>query len=94
MKFWRKKSVQELQQEAGTDIGLKRVLGPIDLIAIEIGAIVGAGIFVLTGQAAANYAGPAIVFSSVFENARRPTAHHLQPDHIQKKTISENPAGS
>jgi basic amino acid/polyamine antiporter, APA family len=35
-------------------------------VAIGIGAIVGAGIFVLTGQAAANYAGPAIVFSFIF----------------------------
>ncbi len=64
--IWRKKSIQELQQEAGTDIGLKRVLSATDLVAIGIGAIVGAGIFVLTGQAAANYAGPAIVFSFIF----------------------------
>ncbi len=63
---WRKKSIQELQQEAGADIGLKRVLSATDLVAIGIGAIVGAGIFVLTGQAAANYAGPAIVFSFIF----------------------------
>ena len=63
---WRKKSIQELQQEAGTDVGLKRVLNATDLVAIGIGAIVGAGIFVLTGQAAANYAGPAIVFSFIF----------------------------
>jgi len=63
---WRKKSIQELQQEAGTDVGLKRVLSATDLVAIGIGAIVGAGIFVLTGQAAANYAGPAIVFSFIF----------------------------
>ncbi len=64
--FWRKKSIQELQQEAGTDVGLKRVLSAWDLVAIGIGAIVGAGIFVLTGQAAANYAGPAIVVSFIF----------------------------
>ena len=64
--IWRKKSIQELQQEAGTDVGLKRVSSATDLVAIGIGAIVGAGIFVLTGQAAANYAGPAIVFSFIF----------------------------
>jgi len=64
-KLWRKKSVQELQAEARADSGLKRALGAIDLTAIGIGAIVGAGIFVLTGQAAANYAGPAIVFSFI-----------------------------
>ena len=64
-KLWRRKSVRELQAEARADAGLKRALGAIDLTAIGIGAIVGAGIFVLTGQAATNYAGPAIVFSFV-----------------------------
>ena len=63
--LWRRKSVRELQAEARADAGLKRALGAIDLTAIGIGAIVGAGIFVPTGQAAANYAGPAIVFSFV-----------------------------
>jgi APA family basic amino acid/polyamine antiporter len=44
---------------------LKRALGPINLITLGIGAIIGAGIFVLTGHAAAANAGPAIVFSYV-----------------------------
>jgi len=44
---------------------LKRVLGPWGLISLGIGVIVGAGIFVLSGQAAANYAGPAIVLSFI-----------------------------
>jgi len=44
---------------------LRRVLGPINLISLGIGAIIGAGIFVLTGAAAAKYAGPAIVLSFV-----------------------------
>ncbi|HUK52370.1 MAG TPA: amino acid permease [Candidatus Binatia bacterium] len=44
---------------------LKRALGPINLITLGIGAIIGAGIFVLTGQAAAQYAGPAIMLSYV-----------------------------
>lgn len=44
---------------------LKRVLGRWDLIGLGIGAIIGAGIFVLTGQAAAQYAGPAIVISFI-----------------------------
>ena len=44
---------------------LKRALGPIHLITLGIGAIIGAGIFVLTGRAAAQYAGPAIVFSFI-----------------------------
>jgi basic amino acid/polyamine antiporter, APA family len=64
-KLWRKKSVADLQAETRADSGLKRALGAIDLTAIGIGTIIGAGIFVLTGQAAANYAGPAIVFSFV-----------------------------
>jgi APA family basic amino acid/polyamine antiporter len=68
-RLWRKKSVQQLQAEARADSGLKRALGAVDLTAIGIGAIVGAGIFVLTGQAAANYAGPAIVFSFVLAAA-------------------------
>ncbi len=45
------------------DHELKRALGPIHLIALGIGAIIGAGIFVLTGQAAATYAGPGVVWS-------------------------------
>src|SRR5205807_9110986 len=44
---------------------LKRALGPVNLIALGIGAIIGAGIFVLTGKAAATNAGPAIVLSFV-----------------------------
>ncbi len=45
--------------------GLKRHLGPVQLTSIGIGAIIGAGIFVITGQAAAQYAGPAIVLSFI-----------------------------
>lgn len=45
--------------------GLKRALGPVNLITLGIGAIIGAGIFVLTGQAAAKYAGPAVMLSFV-----------------------------
>ena len=39
--------------------------GPVNLITLGIGAIIGAGIFVLTGSAAAQYAGPAIVLSFI-----------------------------
>jgi basic amino acid/polyamine antiporter, APA family len=45
------------------DNDLKRALGPIHLIALGIGAIIGAGIFVITGHAAATFAGPAVVIS-------------------------------
>jgi basic amino acid/polyamine antiporter, APA family len=61
-----KKSVEVLRAEAfDTEHGLRRALGPINLVSLGIGAIIGAGIFVLTGNAAAQYAGPAIVLSFV-----------------------------
>jgi basic amino acid/polyamine antiporter, APA family len=62
------KSIEQLKTEAGAsgEHALKRVLGPVNLITLGIGAIIGAGIFVLTGSAAAQYAGPAIVLSFVF----------------------------
>src|SRR6478672_11895602 len=44
---------------------LRRALGPTNLISLGIGAIIGTGIFVLTGAAAAQYAGPAIVISFI-----------------------------
>jgi APA family basic amino acid/polyamine antiporter len=44
---------------------LRRALGPVNLVSLGIGAIIGAGIFVLTGTAAAQHAGPAIVLSFV-----------------------------
>jgi len=62
------KSLDVLMKEAHEEgeHSLKRALGPINLITLGIGAIIGAGIFVLTGQAAAQYAGPAIMLSYVF----------------------------
>jgi APA family basic amino acid/polyamine antiporter len=65
MNLFRRRSVADLQAEVLTDKSLKRALGPVNLTALGIGAVIGAGIFVLTGQAAAKYAGPAIVFSFV-----------------------------
>jgi basic amino acid/polyamine antiporter, APA family len=65
MNLFRRKSVADLQAEILTDQSLKRALGPLNLTALGIGAVIGAGIFVLTGQAAAKYAGPAIVFSFI-----------------------------
>ena len=64
-KLFRRKTVAALHDEAQSDQRLHRVLGPVNLTALGIGAIVGAGIFVLTGQAAAEHAGPAIVLSFV-----------------------------
>jgi APA family basic amino acid/polyamine antiporter len=60
-----KKPLEMLMKESEGEKGLRRVLGPVSLTTLGIGAIIGAGIFVLTGQAAAQHAGPAIVLSFV-----------------------------
>lgn len=60
------KSITNLINESeDKENGLKRTLGRLNLTTLGIGAIIGAGIFVLTGQAAAQYAGPGIVISFV-----------------------------
>jgi APA family basic amino acid/polyamine antiporter len=68
MSIFATKSIDQIQAEAsgvGAPHTLKRVLGPVDLVTLGIGAIIGTGIFVLTGQAAAAHAGPAIVLSMI-----------------------------
>ncbi|MFO0810496.1 MAG: amino acid permease [Gemmataceae bacterium] len=61
------KSLEMLKREMEEDEGrLRRVLGPIGLTSLGVGAIIGAGIFVMTGRVAANDSGPAIVLSYVF----------------------------
>ena len=59
-----KKSIAQIQKEAAKS-ELKRTLGPLNLMSLGIGAIIGAGIFVLTGQVASANAGPAIMLSFV-----------------------------
>src|SRR2546429_464488 len=61
------KPIETLMNEAGEsgEHCLKRALGPINLVTLGIWAIIGAGIFVITGQAAAQFAGPAIIISFV-----------------------------
>jgi APA family basic amino acid/polyamine antiporter len=59
-----KKSVAQIQAEFASG-PLKRTLGPLNLVSLGIGAIIGAGIFVMTGNAAANFAGPGVVLSFV-----------------------------
>ena len=60
-KMWACKSVEALRAEVdGNDRGLKRSLGVWNLIALGIGCIIGAGIFVLSGHAAAANAGAEI----------------------------------
>ncbi|OWR27930.1 amino acid permease [Saccharibacillus sp. O23] len=55
--LFRRKTIEQHESN------LKRVLGPLDLTTLGIGAIIGTGIFVLTGVAAAKYAGPGLVLS-------------------------------
>ena len=59
-----KKSIDQVQREASTG-HLKRTLGPINLVLLGIGCIIGAGIYVITGTAAANFAGPAVMLSFI-----------------------------
>jgi APA family basic amino acid/polyamine antiporter len=60
-----KKSLQVLLDEMAGEHRLRRVLGPVALSSLGIGAIIGTGIFVLTGLAARNYAGPGLIMSYV-----------------------------
>ena len=64
MSLFTKKSVAELRRQAEGS-GLRRSLGPVSLTALGIGSIIGTGIFVLTGTAASQNAGPALVLSMV-----------------------------
>src|SRR5215471_5696239 len=59
------KTVAQLLSETEGEYELKRVLGPLNLIALGVGAVIGAGIFVITGSAAAQFAGPAIGLSFI-----------------------------
>ncbi|HCI79685.1 MAG TPA: amino acid permease [Ktedonobacter sp.] len=67
--LWRIKSVNRILEQSDESerqgTGLKRTLGPLSITAMGIGAIVGTGIFVLTGVAAAKYAGPGLILSFV-----------------------------
>ena len=57
-----RKSVEQVQRETETS-QLKRTLGPWNLVFLGIGCIIGAGIFVRTGNAAALHAGPAVLIA-------------------------------
>lgn len=67
MGIWKKKTLQDFENasEAGT-VQLKRSLGPWQLISLGIGVVIGAGLFSITGLAAAQHAGPAIILSFIF----------------------------
>ncbi|MBY0435696.1 MAG: amino acid permease [Cyclobacteriaceae bacterium] len=66
MSLFIKKPLEQLMTQSGdSEKGLKRTLGPINLIALGIGAIIGAGLFVRTAAAAGEAAGPAVVVSYI-----------------------------
>src|SRR5215467_14256765 len=66
MSLFATKSVSRIVAESeGSHVHLRRTLGPGNLVALGIGAIIGAGLFSLTGIAAADNAGPAVVLSFV-----------------------------
>ncbi len=67
-RFFIKKSIDQIQREA-TSHQLKRTLGPLNLVFLGIGCIIGAGIYVMTGNAAANYAGPSVLLSFIIAGA-------------------------
>lgn len=62
-----RKSIDALQEEAGQtgNKTLKRVLGPVSLVALGVGVIIGAGLFSITGTVASEYTGPAITLSFI-----------------------------
>src|SRR3954468_5270229 len=66
MDVLRTKSIeQSLEDTADPEFQLRRRLSAIDLTVFGIGVIIGAGIFTLTGKAAAEFAGPGVVFSFI-----------------------------
>ncbi|MDR2948102.1 MAG: amino acid permease [Prevotella sp.] len=64
-RLFKKKDISAILNEPTVNRGLKRSLSATNLVTLGIGAIVGTGIFVITGQAAAMYAGPALTISFV-----------------------------
>ena len=66
MSIWKTKPLSVLLNEASDDEkGLKRTLSARSLVALGVGAIIGAGLFSLTGIAAADNAGPAVTLSFI-----------------------------
>jgi basic amino acid/polyamine antiporter, APA family len=64
-KIFRVKSINDLISGSSNKASLNKVLGATELTMLGVGAIIGTGIFVLTGVAAANYSGPALILSFV-----------------------------
>lgn len=68
MSIFQTKAIANLVEETQGKQGLKKALGALDLTLLGIGAIIGTGIFVLTGVAAANYSGYALVISFILSS--------------------------
>ena len=64
MNLFRTKSIEQMRAAAANS-GMAKTLGALDLILLGIGCVIGTGIFVLTGVAAAKYAGPAVTISFI-----------------------------
>lgn len=64
MNLFRTKSIEQMRAAAANS-GMAKTLGAVDLILLGIGCVIGTGIFVLTGVAAAKYAGPAVTISFI-----------------------------
>src|SRR3954447_19041254 len=67
-RLFARKSVAMLQRQTASN-GMRKVLGPLQLVLLGVGCIVGAGIYVMIGPAAANYAGPAVMLSFLLAGA-------------------------
>ncbi len=63
--LWARKPLKLLYEEMESDNRLRRILGPVQLTSLGVGAIIGTGIFVLVGQAAHDKTGPALMLSFV-----------------------------
>ncbi len=63
--IFRLKPIRDLLQDSSEGKSLNKVLGAFELTMLGVGAIIGTGIFVLTGVAAANYSGPALILSFI-----------------------------
>src|SRR5947209_17849274 len=61
--LFRTRSLEQLHEEMKGENRLRRVLGPVGLTSLGVGAIIGAGIFVITGRVAAQDAGPGVLVS-------------------------------
>lgn len=67
-RLFARKSIETLQRQTQEN-GMRKVLGPLQLVLLGIGCIVGAGIYVMIGPAAANYAGPGVMLSFLIAGA-------------------------